>query len=91
MKIFIGDGYRITDRYLEYVRTRRENLFADKRFPEVRAWIDALTTFDSHERMVKSPNLFQIAHDIREKVNALGYRDVNTDFLWNQLKEYGKA
>jgi len=23
-------------------------------------------------------------------VNALGYSDVNTDFLWNQLNEYGQ-
>ncbi len=89
MRIFVGDNYRITDRYLEYLRTRRENIFDDKRFPQVRAWIDSLTTFDSHDRMVRSPNLFKIAHSLRELVNATGYRDVNTDFLWNQLKEYG--
>jgi hypothetical protein len=40
--------------------------------------------------MKKSPNLFALAHKLREEVNAQGFRDVNTDFLWNQLNEYGK-
>ena len=40
--------------------------------------------------MQSCPNLFEIAHKLREKVNALGYRDVNTDFLWNQLREYNR-
>ena len=34
---------------------------------------------------------FHIAHRLRELVNATGFRDINTDFLWNQLKEYGKV
>ena len=87
-EIFAEDNFRITERYLEYVRTGRENVFEDKRFPEIHDWIDQLTTFDSIERMQKSENLFNIAHKLRERVNALGYRDVNTDFLWNQLREY---
>ena len=68
----------------------RENVFNDDRFPEIHEWIDALTTFDANERMKKSPNLFALAHKLREEVNAQGFRDVNTDFLWNQLNEYGK-
>ncbi len=88
MKIFIEDGYRITERYLEYLRTGKQNIFNHPQFPEVRQWIEDLTIFDSYERMQKSENLFNIAHRLREKVNSLGYRDVNTDFLWNQLREY---
>ena len=90
MDIFIEDGYRITDRYLEYLKTGRENRFNDPRFPELAQWIDNLTIFDSFERMQNSPNLFDIAHKLRERVNAQGYRDVNTDFLWNQLREYNR-
>ena len=90
MDIFIEDGYRITDRYLEYLKTGRENRFSDPRFPELTQWIDNLTIFDSFERMQNSPNLFDIAHKLRERVNAQGYRDVNTDFLWNQLREYNR-
>ena len=90
MDIFTEDGYRITDRYLEYLKTGRENKFQDSRFPELSEWIDRLTIFDSFERMQNCPNLFEIAHKLREKVNALGYRDVNTDFLWNQLREYNR-
>jgi len=88
IKIFTEDHYHITERYLEYLRTGRQNTFYDDRFPEIHDWIDQLTTFDSIERMQKSENLFNIAHKLRERVNALGYRDVNTDFLWNQLREY---
>ena len=90
MDIFIEDGHKITDRYLEYLKTGRENRFDDSRFPELAQWIDSLTLFDSFERMQNCPNLFDIAHKLRERVNAQGYRDVNTDFLWNQLGEYGK-
>jgi hypothetical protein len=36
------------------------------------------------------PNLFDIAHKLRERVNAQGYRYVNTDFLWNELREYNR-
>lgn len=90
MDIFIEDGHKITDRYLEYLKTGRENRFNDSRFPELAQWIDSLTLFDSFERMQNCPNLFDIAHKLRERVNAQGYRDVNTDFLWNQLGEYGK-
>ncbi len=90
MDIFIEDGYCITDRYLEYLKTGRENRFEDPRFPELRQWIDSLTIFDSFERMQNSPNLFDIAHKLRERVNAQGYHDVNTDFLWNQLREYNR-
>ena len=86
----IEDGYRITDRYLEYLKTGRENRFSDPRFPELTQWIDNLTIFDSFERMQSCPNLFDIAHKLRERVNAQGYRDVNTDFLWNQLREYNR-
>lgn len=88
MDIFIEDNYRITDRYLEYIKNGRENCFEDSRFPYLAQWIDNLTTFDSFERMQTCPNLFDIAHKLREQVNAQGYRDVNTDFLWNQLREY---
>ena len=87
--IYNEDSHLITKRYLEYIESGRENVFYDDRFPEIHDWIDALTTFDSTERMKKSPNLFALAHKLREEVNALGYRDVNTDFLWNQLNEYG--
>lgn len=90
MDIFTEDGYRVTERYLEHLKTGRENHFQDSRFPELTEWIDQLTIFDSYERMQKAPNLFEMAHKLREQVNALGYRDVNTDFLWNQLGEYGK-
>ena len=90
MDIFTEDGYKITDRYLEYLKTGRENRFEDSRFPELGKWIDSLTIFDSFERMQNTPNLFDIAHKLRAEVNAQGYRDVNTDFLWNQLGEYGK-
>ena len=49
MDIFIEDGYRITDRYLEYLKTGRENRFSDPRFPELTdrmyafhgAWVSA--------------------------------------------------
>ena len=75
---------------MEYIEKGRENVFSDSRFPEICGWIDALTTFDATDRMNKSPNLFDLAHKLREQVNKLGYRDVNTDFLWNQLNEYGK-
>jgi Serine/threonine protein kinase len=88
-EIYNEDSHLITKRYLDYIESGRENVFYDNRFPEIHDWIDALTTFDSTERMKKSPNLFAIAHKLREEVNALGYRDVNTDFLWNQLNEYG--
>ena len=87
--IYNEDSHLITKRYLDYIESGRENVFYDDRFPEIHDWIDALTTFDSTERMKKSPNLFALAHKLREEVNALGYRDVNTDFLWNQLNEYG--
>lgn len=88
MKIFIEDEFRITERYLEYIRTGKELLFDHPKFPQVRKWIDDLTTFDSFERMQRSENLFKIAHQLREQVNHYGYQDVNTDFLWNQLREY---
>ena len=88
MKIFIEDGYRITERYLEYLKTGKQNVFSHPQFKEVTKWIDDLTVFDSFERMAKCDNLFNIAHKLREKINAIGYRDVNTDFLWNQLREY---
>ncbi len=88
MQIFTEDNYRITDRYLEYIKNGRENCFEDSRFPYLAQWIDSLTQLDSFERMQNSPNLFEIAHKLREQVNAQGYRDVNTDFLWNQLREY---
>lgn len=88
MKIFIEDGYKITERYLEYLKNGKQNAFEDSRFPEIREWIDNLTIFDSYERMHKSENLFNMAHKLRERINAMGYRDVNTDFLWNQLQEY---
>ncbi|MCF0224337.1 MAG: protein kinase [Fibrobacter sp.] len=90
MDIFVEDGHRITDRYLEYLKTGRENRFGDPRFPQLTEWIDKLTAFDSNERIRNCPNLFDIAHTLRAQVNAQGYRDVNTDFLWNQLGEYGK-
>ncbi|MCQ2125558.1 MAG: protein kinase [Fibrobacter sp.] len=90
MDIFVEDGNRVTDRYLEHLKTGRENRFHDPRFPELSKWIDQLTVFDSFERMQQCPNLFDIAHKLREEVNAQGYRDVNTDFLWNQLGEYGR-
>lgn len=90
MKIFVEDGYKITDRYLEYLKQGRENKFNSELFPEIGEWIDKLTIFDSFERMQNCPNLFEMAHKLREKVNSLGYRDVNTDFLWNQLNEYGR-
>ncbi len=86
--IYAEDNHHITDRYLEYIKTGRENRFSHPAFPQLTEWIDNLTLFDSSERMKKSPNLFDLAHKLREQVNALGYRDVNTDFLWNQLKEY---
>lgn len=88
MKIFIEDGYRITDRYLEYLRTGRQNQFFHKDFPEVRQWIDDLTIFDSFERMQRSENLFNLAHKLRERLNQKNYQDINTEFLWNQLREY---
>ncbi|MCF0216065.1 MAG: protein kinase [Fibrobacteraceae bacterium] len=91
MDIFAEDDYKITDRYLEHIRHGRQNAFHDSRFPEMAQWIDNMTTFDSHERMQKSENLFFVAHKLREQVNALGYRDVNTDFLWNQLEEYKRS
>jgi len=92
LEIFISDSYRITDRYLEHLRTGRNNRFEHPIWgEEIRGWIDSLTTYDSHERRQKAPNLFQIAHRLREMVNATGFRDINTDFLWNQLKEYGKV
>jgi len=90
VKIFEEDGYKVTDRYLDYLKTGRENVFKDSRFPEITQWIENLTQFDSFERMQSCPNLFDIAHKLRERVNAQGFRDVNTDFLWNQLGEYGK-
>lgn len=90
MKIFMEDGYKITERYLDYLKTGKRNVFENSRFPEIRQWIDNLTIFDSYERMQKSENLFNIAHRLREMINASGYRDVNTDFLWNQLNEYQK-
>lgn len=90
MKIFVEDGYKITDRYLEYLKHGRENKFSSELFPEISEWIDRLTIFDSFERMQNCPNLFEMAHKLREQVNSLGYRDVNTDFLWNQLNEYGR-
>lgn len=88
MKIFVEDGYRITERYLENLKNGRRNVCDNKLFPELHEIIDNLTIFDSHERMQKSENLFNIAHKLREHVNKLGYCDVNTDFLWNQLREY---
>lgn len=88
MKIFEEDGFKITDRYLDHLKNGKRNVFEDSRFPELREWIDDLTIFDSYERMQKSENLFKIAHKLRERINAIGYRDVNTDFLWNQLNEY---
>lgn len=91
MKIFMEDGCKITDRYLEYLKTGRRNVFENPQFPEIRQWIDDLTIFDSYDRMRKSENFFNMAHKLRERINALGYRDVNTDFLWNQLNEYKKA
>ena len=90
MQIFEEDNCRITDRYLEYIKKGRENCFQDSRFPELSQWIDNLTQFDSFDRQHKSPNLFDLAHKLREQVNAQGYRDVNTDFLWNQLREYNR-
>lgn len=91
MKIFVEDRYRITDRYLDHLRNGRVNRFTHPKWgAEIAGWIDALTTYDSHERRQKSPNLFHIAHRLRELVNETGFRDINTDFLWNQLKEYGK-
>ena len=81
IKIFAEDNFRITERYLEYLRTGRQNVFESDLFPEIHEWIDQLTTFDSIERMQKSENLFNIAHKLRERVNALGYHYVNTDFL----------
>ena len=89
-EIYTEEGRLITKRYMDYIENGRENVFNDERFPEIHEWIDALTTFDVNERMQKSPNLFALAHKLREEVNAQGFRDVNTDFLWNQLNEYGK-
>ena len=89
-EIYNEDGHIASSRYMEYIKNGRENVFHDDRFPEIHNWIDNLTTFDSTERMKRSPNLFALAHKLREEVNALGFRDVNTDFLWNQLNEYGK-
>lgn len=86
MEFFVEDRYQITDRYLEHLRKGKQNRFTGD--PEIRQWIEDLTTFDSQERLRRSPNLFHIAHRLREKVNSTGYRDVNTDFLWNQLREY---
>ena len=88
--IYTEEGRLITKRYMEYIENGRENVFDDERFPEIHEWIDALTTFDANERMKKSPNLFALAHKLREEVNSLGYSDVNTDFLWNQLNEYSQ-
>jgi len=92
MRIFVEDNYRITDRYLQHLRLGRVNRFEHPKWgTEIRGWIDSLTTYDSFERRQKSPNLFHVAHRLRELVNETGFRDVNTDFLWNQLKEYGKV
>lgn len=90
LDIYNEDNHHITDRYLEYIKTGRENRFSSTMFPQLAEWIDSLTLYDSTERMQKSPNLFELAHKLREQVNAQGYRDVNTDFLWNQLNEYTK-
>jgi len=87
MEIFIEDRFSVTERYMNHIRHEKKNLF--KMFPEVRSIIDDLTIFDSTERIQKCHNLFDIAHRLREIVNAEGFQDVNTDFLWNQLKDYG--
>jgi hypothetical protein len=92
MQIFLEDNYRITDRYLNHLRDGRVNRFAHPKWgAEICGWINALTTYDSNDRRQKCPDLFHIAHRLRELVNETGFRDINTDFLWNQLKEYGKA
>jgi serine/threonine protein kinase len=88
MEIFAEDGYLITERYLNHFKNQREIIF--KEFPEITDMLTVLTEFDSGVRTEKSPDLFDLAHRIREIVNAEGYRDVNTDFLWNQLGEYGR-
>lgn len=89
MKIFMEDGFKITDRYLNTLRYGRKNRFEYADCPKVRDIINSLTTFDSNQRYEISPNLFDVAHHLRALVNERGYRDINTDFLWNQLKEYG--
>lgn len=84
--IFIEDKQVITDRYMNYLKNGRENRLTD--CSEMSKLVDDLTTYDSFERMHKCKNLFDIAHRLREFVNDRNYRDVNTDFLWNQLNEY---
>ncbi|NLB63276.1 MAG: protein kinase [Fibrobacter sp.] len=91
LNIFMEDGFRVTERYIEHLRTGKENVLECELCPEITEWVDTLTTFDSVERKKVCPNLFDVAHRLREVVNETGYQDVNTDFLWNQLKEYGKV
>jgi serine/threonine protein kinase len=86
LKIFLEDEYTITDRYMDHLRTGRQNRYEG--IPEITQLINDLTTFDSNERMQKCRNLFDMAHRMRELINETGFRDINTDFLWNQLQEY---
>lgn len=88
MEIFISGNYTITEEYMEHLRSGKRNQI--KYFPTVADLIDQLTIFDSTLRKALCPNMFDIAHKLKDIVKAEGYTDVNTDFLDTQLEEYHK-
>ncbi len=86
LPIFIDDNYRITERYLENLRTGRKNCL--EKYPEIASVIDALTIFDSTDRLQKSPDLFTLANRWADLAAAKGIKNENIDFLKDQLETY---
>jgi serine/threonine protein kinase len=89
LRIFMEDGYTISERYLDYVRRNKELQLPE--FPEIQDLLDKLTIFDSTSRKMHCPNLFNIAHQLRSFANKHGVYDSNTEFLTNQLRDYGHS
>ena len=86
MNIFVENNYKITEKYLNHLKTGKQNCF--DAIPEIRDLIDRLTTFDSSQRKELCQNLFEIAHFIKDILVKHNYSDINTEFLTNQLEEY---
>ena len=87
LEIFSREGFKVTPRYLEHIKTGRENRIED---PQIRELIDQLTEYESQTRMQKAPDLFQVAHTFKEVAQANGIDDINTQFLDAQLIEYAQ-
>lgn len=87
-EIFLEDGYTITTRYLDHLRTGAQNRIDKSLYPEVYDLIQRLTIFDSQTRLELCPSPFDIAYVFQNIAKRMISNDPNIDYLDHQLDYY---